>query len=96
MGPISATAAGLSLSFRAGCMRSASVASALGADISETNMNKGAACLKVKKEGVKMSASIEENFQCPKLVVSHCDGQKEARRAVYNTSLVWMLLDLES
>ena len=62
MGSISATAAGLSLSFRAGCMRSASVASALGADISETNMNKGAACLKVKKESVKMSASIEENL----------------------------------
>ena len=91
MGPISATADRLGLSVRARCMMSASVANALGVDISETNINRGAAWMKAKKERVKMSEFIKENFVCPKLVDVHWDGKmltekgnKESNRvAVY-------------
>ena len=91
MGPVSATADRLGLSVRQRCMMSASVANALGVDISNTNIGRGAAWEKAKKERVKMSASIKENFQCPELVVVHWDGKiltvkgnKESNRvAVY-------------
>jgi hypothetical protein len=75
IGPVSATADRLGLSARARCMMSASVANALGVDIFNTNIGRGAAWEKARKERVNMAAFIKENFQCPKLVAVHWDGK---------------------
>ena len=91
MGPVSATADRLGLSTRERTMMTASVANALGVDISNTNISTSTAWLKGQKERLKVSANIRENFQCPDLVVVHWDGKiltvkgnKESNRvAVY-------------
>ena len=91
MGPVSATADRLGLSSRERTMMTASVANALGVDISNTNISTSTAWLKGQKERLKLSATIRENFQCSDLVVVHWDGKiltvkgnKESNRvAVY-------------
>ena len=75
MGPVSATADRLGLSVRERAMMSASVANALGVDISTTNISPGTAFLKGQSERLKLSASIMDSFQCPDQVVVHWDGK---------------------
>ena len=91
LGPVSATADRLGLSIRERTMMTASVANALGVDISNTNISTSTAWLKGQRERLKLSATIMENFLCPDLVVVHWDGKiltvkgnKESNRvAVY-------------
>ena len=74
MGPVSATADRLGLSVRQRCMMAASVANTLGVNLEDTNINRGSAWQKAKKERLKLAAEIN-NFEIPERLVVHWDGK---------------------
>lgn len=75
MGPISATADRLGLTVRQRCTIAASVANSLGVDIEGTNICQTSAWNKARKERVKLSNTIMEEFTRPDKAVVHWDGK---------------------
>ena len=75
MGPVSATADRLGLSFSQRTMMAVSVANTLGVDLDTTNINKTSAWNSAQKERLSMSKQIKEHFMVPDHVVVHWDGK---------------------
>ena len=75
MGPVTATADRLGLSFRQRTMMAASVANTLGVDLDTTNISKNSAWSRARKERLSMSNQVKEDFIVPDYVVVHWDGK---------------------
>ena len=101
MGAIAVTGDRLGLSVRKKTMLAASVCSAVGIDIQDTNVSTTSAWRRTRKERLDTAKAVKDNFVKPKYVTVHWDGKilkvngnmQSNRVAVYITSVeeVYML-----